>query len=67
METLSSTSLHMYYVIDVFFLASHTFDLGVYLCRDAKSQSSLVGLIAGWRGDLVCCPRYSVCSLREAL
>ena len=66
-DTLVLTSLHTAYDIQALLLASIAFNFGIALRRSAKSLSSLIRVVGGRRGYLMCRPRYWECSLRVAL
>ena len=66
-ETLVSTSFYMSSEIHVLFLASHAFVFGITWQRSVNIWYSFVGVARGWRGNLMRCMRYCVCSLRVAL
>ena len=66
-ETLLSTSLHMVSDIHTFFRASLNLGFKTALRRSAKSPSSLVGVVRGWRGDCLILLRYLEYFLRSAL
>ena len=62
-----STSLHVASEIHAFLLASCAFGSRIYLCRDAKRQSYIIGVVGGQRGSRVRRLRYLVCSLKGSL
>ena len=53
--------------IHVFLLVYLAMVLGTDWWRATNRLSYLVGVVVGWRGSRVLCPRYFACYLRVAL